>query len=543
MNYAFYDKRILGWKYYQNTAAAISSSLGLRLLPSILTAVLVIVFVARILAVIDGRLELKAIQDNHTSFLQGLHDLVFIPTAYAAAPYDVKLDYSKEAVKLIQSAYDIETGTSEVFTFTVGFKNSGKKTWKDKGPEQMLIVSKSQQSNYELPTIYGSLREEVKPGWIGYFTIFVKAPDVMGTTKDEFVLLRSNKVISGSEFPLTYTVSKKIISVVAAPQPVAAACPAYQAASILTQDDCNSAPTNIQPAVVAAAGPTIRVGIFYKPEAQTFIADQPMTLKDASGKVLLNVSSGSTLSLDYIESEKLYSYSLNGEAKTSNSYLTIVPSDSNRPITISSYENRPGWKPSINDNTFLGNLEIRYNAPNDRTWIIDELALETYLKGTAEVGNDAPVEYLKAMSIAERTYALYHIRQNTKHASEFFTVDATYDQVYKGYGTQQRMNNLGAAIDATAGQVVTYAGNVAITPYFSWSDGHTRSMLEIWKVDKPWLQSVQEPEGYDKTTMFGHGVGLSARGAYILAHDFNKNYDQILKYYYTGIEVKSNYNQ
>ena len=146
------------------------------------------------------------------------------------------------------------------------------------------------------------------------------------------------------------------------------------------------------------------------------------------------------------------------------------------------------------------------------------------------------------MIIAARTYALHHLQKNTKHADEFYTLDTVNDQVYKGYGLQTRQKNVVAAVEATRSQVVTYNGEIAITPYFSWSDGRTRSMKEVWNSDKPWLQSVVEPAGYDKTTLFGHGVGLSARGALLLARDQNYSAEQILKYYYLGINLTNNYN-
>jgi stage II sporulation protein D len=161
--------------------------------------------------------------------------------------------------------------------------------------------------------------------------------------------------------------------------------------------------------------------------------------------------------------------------------------------------------------------------------IINELPLETYLKGIAEVTNTSPMEYHKAMVIAQRTYALNHINLATKHADEYFILDATFDQVYKGYGTQQRMSNVVSAVEATKGMVVTYAGQVAITPFYSWSDGRTRSMKEVWGVDKPWLQSVKEPAGYDKTTMYGHGVGFIRPWSIHTVNDLGYTYDQVLQ--------------
>jgi len=160
----------------------------------------------------------------------------------------------------------------------------------------------------------------------------------------------------------------------------------------------------------------------------------------------------------------------------------------------------------------------------------------------AETSNGSPFEYQKALITAARTYAMYHYNRGTKHAAEYYIVDATYDQVYRGYGSQLKQTQVGEAVEATKGQVVTYNGEVVVTPYFSHSDGRTRNWTEVWGGSaKPWCVSVKEPDNYDKTTLWGHGVGLSAHGALHLAYYYNYTYDNILKYYYTGIEIKKIY--
>ena len=110
-------------------------------------------------------------------------------------------------------------------------------------------------------------------------------------------------------------------------------------------------------------------------------------------------------------------------------------------------------------------------------------------------------------------------------------MDATYDQVYRGYGAEARDPNVVAAIDATHGQIVTYNGKLAITPYYSRSDGRTRSWTEVWGGGPyPWLVSVPVPWDNGKT-LWGHGVGMSASGALGMARD-GKNYQEILSYFY-----------
>src|SRR4029079_15806837 len=106
------------------------------------------------------------------------------------------------------------------------------------------------------------------------------------------------------------------------------------------------------------------------------------------------------------------------------------------------------------------------------------------------------------------------------------------DQVYRGYSSEIRMPQFSKAVDETRGVIVTYNGKMVLTPYFSNSDGHTRAWEEVWGGSaKPWLKSVDDPFCAG-LKLWGHGVGLSARGAVGMANA-GTTYDQILKHYYT----------
>ena len=216
-------------------------------------------------------------------------------------------------------------------------------------------------------------------------------------------------------------------------------------------------------------------------------------------------------------------------------------SDQDIVFEILSYVHRPGWSSAINDNTFRAVLEVRYAPATDKLWVINELFLEQYLKGLAETSNNSPYEYQKALLIAARTYALYHINRSTKYASEHFTIRATdADQVYRGYGAEQRLPNVSRAVSETRGAIVTYNGELAITPYYSQSDGRTRNWEEVWGGGpKPWLIGKNDP-CCSGLKMLGHGVGMSARGALLMAIQ-GKGYEEILKYYYTAIELRRRY--
>ncbi len=106
-------------------------------------------------------------------------------------------------------------------------------------------------------------------------------------------------------------------------------------------------------------------------------------------------------------------------------------------------------------------------------------------------------------------------------------------------------------VDLTYGRVLVYDGKPIKPWYFTQSDGRTRSYLEYCRVsvpeserencqDIPYLQSVLDP-GSIGLTRLGHGVGMSGAGATWLAEEEQKNHEEILRYFYSGIEVEGVY--
>ena len=121
--------------------------------------------------------------------------------------------------------------------------------------------------------------------------------------------------------------------------------------------------------------------------------------------------------------------------------------------------------------------------------VVDVVGLEPYLKGVvpAEMPSKWPPEALKAQAVAARSYAL----ANLAKAKPFDLYGDTRDQVYGGLAAESPQAS--AAVDATKGQVVLYAGKVANTLFFSTSGGRTVSALESIGVPVPYLVSVDDP--------------------------------------------------
>jgi stage II sporulation protein D len=134
-----------------------------------------------------------------------------------------------------------------------------------------------------------------------------------------------------------------------------------------------------------------------------------------------------------------------------------------------------------------------------------KLPLERYVRGVvaAEMPSSWPLAALEAQAIASRTYAL------TDHAggSKFDVYSDTRSQVYRGTAAETAQTN--AAVAATAGQIVTYAGRPAITYFYASSGGMTEDVQNAWPgaEPQPWLVGVPDP--YDVGPQFDWHLSLS----------------------------------
>jgi len=140
---------------------------------------------------------------------------------------------------------------------------------------------------------------------------------------------------------------------------------------------------------------------------------------------------------------------------------------------------------------------------------VHKVPLERYVRGvvSAEVPSEWPLAALEAQAIASRTYAL------TAHAggSRFDVYSDTRSQVYRGVAAETAQTN--AAVAATAGQIVTYAGRPAITYFFADSGGMTEDVQNAWpgSEPQPWLRGVLDP--YDTEAQSRWKLNLSFTAA------------------------------
>ncbi len=444
---------------------------------------------------------LTFVDGGYTSFHIGVGEQVARPA-----------DYQTEEISRTKGG-NINTEPGTAFTFEIKFKNTGLRTWYNTGDHFLAMNvldpigrhSSFQHAfwneYYYRPTRL--LEPRIYPGETGTFRFAIQAPNVEGYYTEKFALVAENLTwVKNSEVTLPITVGS----------------PATATASITTS-------------------PNIRVGLYE--------ADGPITIK-ANGQyqvVDMNTNLPSTKNAGQITTI----------TPGVDSYWRIGGHDINTIMEITNYENRPLWNKKLNDNEFRGTIEIRYCAETGKIWVINELPIEYYLRGLAEVSNEQPAEYLKALIISARSYALWHEARGGKHPNEFYDINATTDQVYRGYGFEKRSIDPLIAIQLTAGQVLTHPeaqnnlnpNSIALATYSSGTDGRTRDWTEVWNGDGfPWLISVDDPWGKISnwnTLEANHMVGLSATGARAYASQHGKTYDWILKHYYNGVTIEKIY--
>ncbi|MBU0597807.1 hypothetical protein KKF61_02305 [Patescibacteria group bacterium] len=443
------------------------------------------------------------IDGGHFEFLIGVGETINRPP-----------DYQAEQVERSHGG-QLSAEPGQAFTFWVDFKNTGLKSWYNdsdhflavnvSGPTGRVSSFKHDYWNeyYYRPTRL--LQSRVYPGENGRFRFALQAPNVAGYYTEKFALVAENlNFVPGGEFTINIKVGDP---------------PVIQQNNIIENE------------------PAVRIGLLETTEQVTITANggyditnmntEQKTIKEKNEVTAINV--------------------------TEDAYWRLTPHASSTIMEITSWNNAPLWNPNLNDNKFRGTIEIRYLEATESLWVINELGVESYLKGLAEVANEQPEEYLKALITGARSYVLWHKLHGGKHPDKFFDINANTDQVYKGYGFEERSEDPLAAVLATTGTVITHSDavsqinpqGIAMAAYSSGTDGRTRNWTEVWAGSGyPWLVAVDDPYGAipNYNTLHGnHMVGMSAQGARGYATEKNKTYDWILKHYYTGVDVEKIY--
>jgi len=205
-------------------------------------------------------------------------------------------------------------------------------------------------------------------------------------------------------------------------------------------------------------------------------------------RVLLHTSNYDLLLHDeiLITSSQTFTMKWEGEEQlcAGDSIITIRPDDARLAQGILTISGEGGLqlvsvKRDCGYPIYPGIIEIR--ADGGKLAVVNELPLERYLELVVpgEMPSSFGVEALKVQAVCARSYAWCQMQSMGYEKYNAHVDDSTNFQVYNNQPSSEAASQ---AVQETAGQVVSYEGQVVNTYYFSTSCGYTTDM-DVWSAD------------------------------------------------------------
>lgn len=295
-------------------------------------------------------------------------------------------------------------------------------------------------------------------------------------------------------------------------------------------------------------------------------ANKSYNIRNGNGAILAQLSANSTTSVTYDDNGNL---EISGSVPSPlivNSNVTFDSADGDNTSIIfnthrSDYTN--DWRGTID--RYRGKIKVQYYRGPDivggnssstltQIWIINILPVEHYTWGAAELYGTGDIDHSKVMVTAFRSFGYRRVQSSTLlyPGYGFRVLSNSSDQNYGGYDWETNWPNVKKAAQETRGVTITYGGSTVVTPYSSWSAGSTRT----YGSSRPWCKSVSDSYGNYNDSYWNHSstktqeqliaegshmYGLIANGSARLAAKYDWDWQRILKYYYTGIGLTTNY--
>lgn len=129
--------------------------------------------------------------------------------------------------------------------------------------------------------------------------------------------------------------------------------------------------------------------------------------------------------------------------------------------------------------------------------VLNELSLEEYVTGIAEVPGRWPMEALKAQAVAARTYGLWEMGRGYWQRFGFDLCGTTSCQVYRGAEAArgEEGRRWARAVRETAGEILVHEGEPILARYHASSGGQTLPNEVVYPDSgpRPYLRGVDDP--------------------------------------------------
>jgi len=426
------------------------------------------------------------------------------------------------AMILLRSQKVVTAKAGEVISYKVGIKNTGTVTWSSREvvtTNYAIASVDTEHSSWVSSTeLVSNTTGTVKPGGLDFLTFSFKAPTSKGTHTVRYQMAVNDTVVPDFYIDI--------------PVEVTSGSPEIIDEEVTVEESQIESDRVIDE-------PILRIGLLTIDEETDWVTeiscDTTWKLMDSEDG-LLGVMEKDEVVRAFYKNQRYYFNRGRGIEETYK-FLRFVPDEEDAICTIENFDRRETRGASYAFNQFRDTLELQYIPYKDEVWVINELPIEEYLYGLGETSNYSHSEFKKTLLTIARTYGLYHWERNSKHKGYFHMNAYADDQVYFGYGYEVVHPLIKEAVEQTRGVTVSYEGRTAITPYFSRSDGRTRSWSEVWGGTVAWLIGKPAPcdaeRGY---SLWGHGVGLGATEALCMANN-GSDWEEILHYFYTDVDL------
>jgi len=134
---------------------------------------------------------------------------------------------------------------------------------------------------------------------------------------------------------------------------------------------------------------------------------------------------------------------------------------------------------------YRGAMQFR-TQPDGRFIAVNQVDMESYVAGVVpkELYASWQYETYRALSVAARTFALYHSQQSAAKNRPYDVGDGESSQVYGGYTAEHKSAHARKAVESTRGKVLTWKNQVIMSQYSSCCGGRVNPAA-VLRADAP----------------------------------------------------------
>jgi SpoIID/LytB domain protein len=225
--------------------------------------------------------------------------------------------------------------------------------------------------------------------------------------------------------------------------------------------------------------PIVRVRIIYTLDTINVKLLDDWNLSQTTSKEKIKINKNDSLSI-FIKNDSIIVNNFNTNSIHKFQILSLISDDPAGTLKIKNVPYGIGWWwEGIEDRIYEGEIEISING-NKKFDVIVTLPLEKYLCGVVpyEIGNDAPLEALKAQVISARSETISALISGKYRGSNFDLCADVECQVFAGNNKRTVITD--QAVEETKGLCLFYDHDVIGAYYASNCGGMSEDVENVW---------------------------------------------------------------